>query len=273
MNKNHPLDADLERYSITARTVLNLKPSAKCLGELTLYTAAAGSALALAQSAEASIIYSGIRDITIHRVTNSNVVTAVDLNGDGQNDMLFHIFSQQTSKGGFYELDSAVATGIGQPPTLLLDNQKSSLLKLSASNSLNYKPGANNTWRTLGGLRLHTATSNNTIGRVPLGLWNPGPNATTTGFAGAAFAKTSAGAPHLSWLQFKLTTDSKNRTNSLTLIDWAYQSVPGASIHVGSKGSTSVPEPSTLGLMALGAAGITALRRRRSQEKNAGQAH
>jgi hypothetical protein len=58
MSRTHPLDTALERYSITARTVLSLKPPAKRLGlgELTLYTAAAGSALALAPVAEASII-------------------------------------------------------------------------------------------------------------------------------------------------------------------------------------------------------------------------
>lgn len=66
-----------------------------------------------------------------------------------------------------------------------------------------------------------------------------------------------------------------NRTDSLTLIDWAYQSVSGESIHVGDKGTTAVPEPSGLGLMALGALGVAALRRRRSRDKkhNAEQAN
>jgi hypothetical protein len=160
------------------------------------------------------------------------------------------------------------------PLTLFLNNQNSSLLKLSASNSFNYKPGSNSTWKAFGALRQHTAVGN-TIGKALRGLWNPGPNASTIGFAGAALARINAGVPHLSWPCFKLTTDSLNRTNSLTLINWAYQPIPSASIHVGSKGSTTplVTKPPGLGLMALGAAGIAMLHRRRRQEKSMDQAH
>src|SRR5699024_11429191 len=72
------------------------------------------------------------------------------------------------------------------------------------------------------------------------------------------------------WLLLNLTTDSHGNTQDLTLVDWAYQSVPGESIRVGDKGSsaTPVPEPSTLALMALGAVGIGTLRRRRNRERS-----
>lgn len=95
---------------------------------------------------------------------------------------------------------------LATPLTLFLNNQNSSLLKPSASNSFNYKPGPNNTWKAFGALRQHTAVGN-TIGKVLRGLWNPGPNASTTGY-------TCAGAPHLSWLHFRLTT-SGNHTDLL----------------------------------------------------------
>jgi hypothetical protein len=150
--------------------------------------------------------------------------------------------------------------------TLFLNNQNSSPLELSASNSFNYKPGPNNTWKAFGALRQHTAIGN-TIGKALRSLCNPGPNASTTGY-------TSADAPHLSWPHFRFTT-SGNHTDLLTLINWAYQSIPSASIHVGSKGSTtpSVTESTGLGLMALGAAGIAMLRQQRRQEKSMDQAH
>jgi hypothetical protein len=91
--------------------------------------------------------------------------------------------------------------------TLFLNNQNSSLLKLSASNSFNYKPGPNNnTWKAFGALRQHTAVGN-TVSKVLRGLWNPAPNASTTGYI-------NAGAPHLSWLYFRLTT-SGNHTDLL----------------------------------------------------------
>jgi hypothetical protein len=52
MRQNHLLDVYLERYSITARTVLNLKLPLG-LSELTLYRPLAiGSALALAPGAD-----------------------------------------------------------------------------------------------------------------------------------------------------------------------------------------------------------------------------
>lgn len=76
------------------------------------------------------------------------------------------------------------------------------------------------------------------------------------------------GDPNFGWLHLEL--DANNPlllTQALTLVDWAYQSVPGESIRVGDKGSANpVPEPSTLALMALGAVGMGTLRRRRNRE-------
>ncbi|MGR6036562.1 MAG: hypothetical protein ACU4EQ_13760 [Candidatus Nitrosoglobus sp.] len=93
------------------------------------------------------------------------------------------------------------------PLTLFLNNQNSSLLKLPASNSFNYKLSPNNTWKAFGALRQRTAVGNTNIGKVLRGLWNPAPNASTTGYI-------NAGAPHLSWLYFRLTT-SGNHTDLL----------------------------------------------------------
>ena len=56
------------------------------------------------------------------------------------------------------------------------------------------------------------------------------------------------------WIQ--LDTDSQN---NITLVDYAYEDVPGASISAGA-----VPEPSTVLFLATGLAGLTAARRRRS---------
>lgn len=93
MEKNPSLDAELDVYSVTARPLPNRKPPTKRLGELALYTAAAGSAFALAPVAEASIIYSGIRDITLHRTTNAPSSAFVDLNGNGERDFAIFISS------------------------------------------------------------------------------------------------------------------------------------------------------------------------------------
>jgi hypothetical protein len=50
---------------------------------------------------------------------------------------------------------------------------------------------------------------------------------------------------------------------SARVYDWAYESTPDTAITAGA-GAPEVPEPSTFALLALGAAGITALKRRRS---------
>jgi MYXO-CTERM domain-containing protein len=52
--------------------------------------------------------------------------------------------------------------------------------------------------------------------------------------------------------------------NSITLKDWAYEN-SGSPIHPGDTGLSAAPEPSTaaMALLAAGAAGIVALRRRR----------
>jgi hypothetical protein len=297
MSRTHPLDTALERYSITARTVLNLKSPVNRLGlsELTLYTAAAGSALALAPVAEASIIYSGVKNITLNRVANKTATTQVDLNNDGNDDIRLNIFSSafstllnHTQPPPFQAQNAALlsASGLGAGARFLhgssnnpygpFDNGGALRLNASAADlngQNNYNPplntvvAGNTNWDNLGFLRGILSNQNNTSSLH--GFWNPGKTGTIDGFAGINFASNNFG-----WLQLKLTTVS-NYTNSLTLVDWAYQSVPGASIHVGDTGSTtpSVPEPSTLGLMALGAAGIAVLRRRRNCEKNADQAH
>ncbi|HEX4133616.1 MAG TPA: PEP-CTERM sorting domain-containing protein [Bryobacteraceae bacterium] len=60
------------------------------------------------------------------------------------------------------------------------------------------------------------------------------------------------------------TVGSDGLVNSLTAIDWAYQT-DGSAILAGDTGIPSTPEPSTaaLALLAMGAAGVAALRRRR----------
>ena len=85
------------------------------------------------------------------------------------------------------------------------------------------------------------------------------------GFAGVDF-KTGTGLDqktYYGWVRLKYT-NSNNVPNSITAIDWAYEATPGAAIHAGDTGISGTPEPGTaaLSLLALGAAGVLALRRR-----------
>lgn len=60
---------------------------------------------------------------------------------------------------------------------------------------------------------------------------------------------------HYGWIR----VDVDNAAGTFLIKDWAYESVPGAGITAGA-----IPEPSTLGLLAAGALGVSALRRRKA---------
>ena len=62
-------------------------------------------------------------------------------------------------------------------------------------------------------------------------------------------------SPHYGWLQFSLGPVA----GTLTLLDYAVESEANTAI------STPVPEPTTLSLLAMGFAGLAALRRRASR--------
>lgn len=70
----------------------------------------------------------------------------------------------------------------------------------------------------------------------------------------------------LGWLKVILSDrNSDGFPDQLQVVDYAYNTVAGQSILAGDTGQSATPEPGTasLGLLAFGAAGILALRRRR----------
>jgi hypothetical protein len=88
------------------------------------------------------------------------------------------------------------------------------------------------------------------------GLFGPGASG---GFLG--FVNPSG---DLGWLQVKVTDDIVGFPTTLEAIQWAYNDVAGAPI---AAGQTGAPEPGAarLALLALGVAGILALRKRRKE--------
>jgi len=83
--------------------------------------------------------------------------------------------------------------------------------------------------------------------------------------SGTAFAgiRIQNGGSHLGWIRIKLqASGSSGYVNEVTVIDWAYNEVSGASIGAGN---TGIPEPDSkaMALLAFGAAGVLAWRKRR----------
>jgi len=69
---------------------------------------------------------------------------------------------------------------------------------------------------------------------------------------------------HYGWVRVSVpSTANQSVSTLLTVHDWAYESVAGQSIR--TPGNSSVPEPGTLQVVALGGLGLAAWRRRRMQ--------
>jgi hypothetical protein len=152
---------------------------------------------------------------------------------------------------GYASLRSASAAGVG----FLFSDGK--VVKLSASVTVSaHSPFATPIWE---GGRVALASQN---GQIPVANsqfgWAPG----QSGFAAFKF-QTVGQQMDFGWIQLDFTLGSNGLANSITATNWAYDNT-GAPILTGETES-STPEPSTgaLALLATGAAGVLALRRRR----------
>jgi hypothetical protein len=65
-------------------------------------------------------------------------------------------------------------------------------------------------------------------------------------------------AEHFAWMRLTVEPQSSANPRAITVHEWAYENVPGVGIE-----AAAVPEPSALGLLALGSVGLAARRRRK----------
>jgi hypothetical protein len=89
-------------------------------------------------------------------------------------------------------------------------------------------------------------------GSAVVGDWSG--TAVTEGYVGIVL--TPGDGTHYGWLHF--IDNPTTNPNSLTLVDWAYESTPGVGIEI-----TVIPEPSTSAMVGAGVAGLLMLRKRR----------
>jgi hypothetical protein len=227
------LNTQLDRYSHTTHVVLMKAQRSHAAPKWTAYTAAVGAALTIAPAIEAAPVYSGLQEIeNMYGISNF----PLDLDRDGFPDFFVYIYSEFRSSTAFGSLGAYAGS-------ILVDG--GDLRRLAAGDTISSMAG------TFGG---GAAIFSNGL---PAGQWLP----SQTGFAGVRFQRS--GGEHFGWIRLHWgPNDEFFPEMKVTVKDWAYESVPGAPIEAGA-GLPTVPEPSSLALLATGAAGVLAWRRRR----------
>jgi hypothetical protein len=217
--------------------------------KLAAYAVAGGAVLAAAEEGQAGIVYSGPQNIPI------GVDTTVDLDLNGTAvDYQFENKSADSGPPDFIvferELDlnlqgtNQAASDINGNPLALDAGVDVASQSFNASD-----PGF------MAGAKKGPVTGGNWVGA-------------SNKFLGLRF--DIGGQTHYGWAQLTVSGSSDLDTAGTgTLIDWAYEDTLGASLLTGqtSGGVAAVPEPSTLILLATGAAALGAYRSlRRKQE-------
>ena len=213
------LETDIEHYAALSAGLLAKKqaprPAAKWLG----YTAAASSVMAMSASVDASIIYSGLQNISLPG-GNANTF-AIDLNNDIEDDFIFSIFSSNTNGGYTY----AAVNGGNNDNGIALNGKGLFVDKLGFGDIV----GSGGQVFIGNGNKDIILRSVNSGGVNPLADWG----ATSTGFMGA---KLNVGNDsYFAWIRIALTEGNGAAPKppaDIIILDWAYEN-SGAAIIAG----------------------------------------
>ena len=193
------------------------------------YSLAAGAAAGLATTANAEVVYSGSQDIDIAQFSSQNI----NLDGDAYNDILLknYVFFGGNYQGAYVNFAPGRLVGFYSG--------------LSYASALE-----------MGDLIDATTATGSFVGSMAYGANNPSAefNSVEDAFIGLSFPINATN--HYGWLRVSVD----NSAGTFVVHDWAYNDTPGVGLLAGE--GMPVPEPGTLGLLAAGAAGVAALRRR-----------
>lgn len=246
------LKTQLADYSQEACAQLERTGIAAGIKKWVSYSAAAASALASVTSADAGVIYSGIRNIVSGpSVDGYGSPGNVDIDGDGKIE--FQVIGYETGRYGVGKIRAPLSTA----------GVNAIFVSLLSGDAVRFPAGQS----------LGTISSKGSFKRlVVLGAkaQSVGKNYgnfqnSTMGFAGFRF--NPGDGDRYGWIRLHLDdggSDKNGLTDMVTAVDWAYESRINTPIRIGDTGA-SVPEPSSLTLMglAMGCAALPALRRRR----------
>ena len=246
MHNSNDLENSLAQYNSHAKQAES-KVNTRGLStrKLLSYTAAASSAFVFSATADAAIIYSGVSNVTDG---------SVDVNNDGVTDFsFFGSVSSAYGLGKLYAFGGAQYIKADGPGAGGFD-----VKKFSSGNAISAGAGV---FGSAGdGSFRFVNTSSGTVG----GDWGGAlaPN-TTSGFAGVKVKDN--GNDIFAWLRLSVENNALGQPIHVTLIDWAYED-SGAAIITGAT-TSPVPLPGSLGLLAMGASGLAAFRRRKDKNK------
>lgn len=254
------LDEALDAYRTQASSLKTSGPT-----KTIAYTAAASAALALAPSTDAAIQYTNPADIPqiLPATGSANLTSVIDVNGDAQDDFSFVLNRQldiQDSTAIRYQDMRVFAIDGGGFGVKKTPDLKNNVNRLSLDDTVS-EPVAD---LATGRMRVFSSsvTASSTIPSLNIGgVWLGNTmNLAAAGFVGVAI--NNAGSTNYGWIRIGISNDATGAAVAFTVYDWAYETEPNTPITVGV-----IPEPSPaagLALLAAGAAGVGAWRRRKN---------
>ncbi len=271
------LNLHLKAYAATVQTPAIANVLKRSAERWSIYAAVTSAALAMASNASASIIYSGIINVTAAAPTpglnHYTVATAGVPLKNASGGLLSPSFffdeinlrahsSGNDTKGVKHYVQVGLAF-IGAPNVRFLAHSgavRQFSLGAVISGVGNTATVARKNGFVTGTLPLAARASYRTAAAGTGTVQGGWPR--TEGFA--AFSFNPGSGTDYGWVRLRFTVGNDDGVNSLTAIEWAYQN-DGSAILTGDTGIPGAPEPSTAALMVLaaGAAGVGALRKRR----------
>jgi hypothetical protein len=269
MREGTGLEKKLDQYAVAAKGRIT---EGRSLAEIAGYAAAAGASLGLAGTADAAIIYSGVLNQSVMispaaASTATNLSFPMDGAGNGflanvsfaLNTTAFTSFASSMVNGNAGVQANGVAAFLGANPNAA--DKLAAGAVISAGGTFSALFGGNQRYQTV----TSSGLGPNFFGNIS--------NPFTNGVSAFVGIKLGTGATaSYGWIRLiledladnpvgALGADGANYFDKVTIVDWAYDDT-GAAITAGAT-APALNAPDSLALLALGAAGMGAFRRRK----------